>query len=168
MSADELAPTCLRCQGPILPGQQVEAIALGKVFHKLCLESLHMIKTLSDLPEDVIDEIFNEKYQNRTHGRRATRAKGCNGPLCRKAERDRGFNRMREVRGLEPVLEPPDSKARERDVILDRCLAWYLQWRERAIQAKRLGVVEYNPLYPDGYPGSTRGNRFVKHKIMGE
>jgi hypothetical protein len=168
MSAEIIEQICPRCRGPILEGQQVEAVALDKVFHKLCLVSLHMIRTLDDLPEDVLDEISDERYINRTHGRRATRAVGCNGPLCKKAERDRGRNRMREVRGLEPLDDEPDTKARERDVILNRCLAWYLQWRERAIQAKRLGVEEYNPLYPQGYPGDIRGNRFVKHKIVGE
>lgn len=75
---------------------------------------------------------------------------------------------MRVVRGLEPTDEDPDTKAREDDVLLNRYLAWYLQWRERAIQAKRLGVIEDNPLYPQGYPGDIKGNRFVKHKVVGE
>lgn len=165
MSVDEISRTCIRCKNDIGPGQAMEVISPSVVYHALCYSTMNAVKTLDDLPADVLDEIQDEEYINRTHGRRSTYAVGCHGPLCRKAERDRGRPRMRVLRGLDPSDMEPDTKAREDDVLLDRYLTWYIKWRERAIQAKRLGVDEYNPLYPQGFPGKTRGNRLISRKV---
>lgn len=46
-----------------------------------------------DLADDVRDELSDEAYSGRSHYSRATYAKGCRGPLCRLAEKERGRRR---------------------------------------------------------------------------
>lgn len=46
-----------------------------------------------NLPDDIREELEDPEYSSRQHYSRATYALGCHGPLCRKAERDRGRNR---------------------------------------------------------------------------
>ena len=67
-----------------------------------------------DLPKDILAELTDEKYRSRKHYSRATYAIGCHGPLCQKAERDRGRKRNEQRGGdsYEPALKirVPDPK----------------------------------------------------------
>lgn len=46
-----------------------------------------------ELADDVKAELSDEQYSGRSHYSRATYAKGCRGPLCRLAEKERGRRR---------------------------------------------------------------------------
>lgn len=77
---------------------------------------------LSNLPDDVKFELEDKRYGDRTHGTRATYAEGCHGPLCRKAERDRGRKRheSRQMAAGKIVTPRPPGDAQARDSLLDR------------------------------------------------
>jgi|SRR6478736_2577318 len=81
-----------------------------------------------EIPEDIKAEILDKAYAARTHGNRACYAAGCRGPLCRKAERDRGLIRHREKAQEEGKTVTPKEAphpARERDELLDRIISWH-------------------------------------------
>lgn len=83
------------------------------------------------LPEnhDIISELEDLEYITRRHHSRATYALGCHGPLCRKAERDRGVSRNKQRAALEsrPYIPQLEKRAgRERDELLDKVVAWHL------------------------------------------
>lgn len=86
------------------------------------------------LPDDVLAELTDKEYTGRTHGRRATYAQGCHGPLCKKSERDLGHEKYTERRARQG--KPParsglkDDKARERDELLTQIQAWHDLMRE--------------------------------------
>lgn len=72
----------------------------------------------AELPEDIRAELEDEEYITRKHYSRSTYALGCHGPLCQKAERDRGRrrNEQRAGEGYTPALEyrvedPPNIEA---------------------------------------------------------
>lgn len=48
-----------------------------------------MIDLLPFFPDDVAEEVTNERFLNSTHGRAGTYTAGCRGPLCRMAQRER-------------------------------------------------------------------------------
>lgn len=86
------------------------------------------------LPDDVRAELSDPKYSNRTHYRKATSAAGCDGPLCRKAERDAAREKTRkkaEAAGREyhPVAPGP---ARARDAELELIIMWHESERAAA------------------------------------
>jgi len=92
-----------------------------------------------ELPEnaDILLELCDKDYDGRTHATRATYAKGCRGPLCRKAERDRGRERhaaRQAEKGLE-VTRLATTKAQERDVFLDQIIAWHRLVRSEPVSA---------------------------------
>lgn len=93
----------------------------------------------ADLPDDVLAELNDERFENRTHGVRGTYAraadggKGCRGPLCRKAERDSGeakYARRRAKDGKSARSGLKDEEARARDELLDRITLWHRGQRE--------------------------------------
>ena len=79
-------------------------------------------------PEDVRAELEDPSFITRKHYSRATYALGCRGPLCRKAEKDRGRERNEvkaKDRGREyrPKRNPLEAKAdREMDNIVEEYL----------------------------------------------
>lgn len=84
-----------------------------------------------DLPQDVYDEIFDERFASLQHYSRATYAKGCHGPLCRLAEKHRG-RRRNAVRAQEVGREyQPNHLIRDdgRDAELATIVAWHLHER---------------------------------------
>ena len=83
----------------------------------------------SELPDDVREEITNERYKNRKHYSRSTYAEGCHGPLCRKAERDRGRKRNAKRANEAGRIYTPNHEARvptEEEKKLQVILEWYL------------------------------------------
>lgn len=65
---------------------------------------------LEQLWYEVVKELTDPEYRNRTHGSRRTCEAGCNGPLCRKAVRDHGRRRQQsqpseKYRYIDPILE---------------------------------------------------------------
>lgn len=50
----------------------------------------------SKLSEEIFEELTDERYSRLKHNSNATYARGCHGPLCRKAERDRALQRNEE------------------------------------------------------------------------
>lgn len=92
----------------------------------------------AELPDDVIAELNDPRFENRTHGVRGTYAKaadggkGCRGPLCRKAERDEGadkYARRRAKTGKTARTGLKDEEARARDELLDRIILWHKNQR---------------------------------------
>lgn len=82
-----------------------------------------------NLPSDVLDELEDEEYVTRKHYSRATYALGCHGPLCRKAERDRGRGRT-ERKAQDAGREyKPNPDIRLDDPALDEIVEWYLESR---------------------------------------
>lgn len=100
-------------------------------------------KLLDDpkLPDDVRTELSNEKYINRMHYSRATYAKGCHGPLCRLAERDRGRDRsviLAERAGREYEPNHEERARRANGVDRDRELYSIVHRHRNEVEIKRL------------------------------
>jgi hypothetical protein len=74
----------------------------------------HPLLKDKDLPEDVREELTDEKFSSRLHYSRATYAKGCRGPLCRLAERDRGRDRSERQAEQAGRDYEPNEEERER------------------------------------------------------
>lgn len=92
----------------------------------------------SELPDDVVEELLDPRFLNRTHHKKATYAKGCRGPLCRKEERDmkeraRIHRALRDDVELEPRRQ---SRSSERDALLDECLRLHLHIRQMPYQVR--------------------------------
>jgi hypothetical protein len=81
---------------------------------------------IEELPADVRAELEDPEYITRSHYSRATYAEGCRGPLCRKAERDRG-RRRNEHRATEAgrEYEAKSDQRMEDDPLLDRIIDWH-------------------------------------------
>ena len=83
--------------------------------------------TYETLPPDVREELEDERYSGRSHYSRATYALGCHGPLCTKAERDRGRKRNESrarAKGREytPFLA---IRVDDRDELLEKIIRWH-------------------------------------------
>lgn len=93
------------------------------------------IPSLLDWPEmkDVKDELEDPRFAGRSHGSRATYAKKCKGPLCSKAERDRGRDRN-EKRALDSGREyrASDYRLYDRDALLEEVIKWHKKARALA------------------------------------
>lgn len=88
---------------------------------------------MANWPTDVVAEITDPVYLNRTHGTPACYAKGCRGPLCQKGERDKQERRRRkqaEKDGREYVAFGPHP-ARHRDELLEEILDWHRTQRRQ-------------------------------------
>lgn len=62
------------------------------------------------------EELLAPEYAAYVHGRRATKALGCNGPMCRKANRDYGRTVQRRINGAQTERI---SAIRQFDAFLD-------------------------------------------------
>lgn len=78
----------------------------------------------ADLPADIFAELKDAVYGTRQHYSRATYALGCRGPLCRKAERDRG-RRRNEQRGGEDYNPAMNLRIPEPENI-NEIIEWHL------------------------------------------
>jgi len=76
---------------------------------------------------DIFEELTDQEYIRRQHYSRATYALGCHGPLCRRAERDRG-RRRNEIRALTEGREytPGENRKADREALLDFIIAWHV------------------------------------------
>lgn len=68
-----------------------------------------------EIPDDVWEEIHDEKYGKRRHYSRATYALGCHGPLCQLAEKHRGRRRNEERAQAKGKEYKPNEDARKTD-----------------------------------------------------
>lgn len=80
---------------------------------------------LADLPEDIRAELTEERFITRQHYSRSTYALGCRGPLCQKAERDRGRKRNKR-RGGENYRPQPGWRVDDPKGI-DEIIKWHFQ-----------------------------------------
>jgi hypothetical protein len=81
---------------------------------------------------EITKELENEKYKNRTHGTRSCYAKNCHGPLCCKAERDRGGRRheyKQERKGKTVIKKPRTAREQEVESILLEVTNWHRKQR---------------------------------------
>jgi len=85
------------------------------------------IEQILEWPEmaDVIEELESIKFLTRQHGSRATAAVGCNGPLCRKAERDRQRERNEEKATAAGRTYVPRQRLWDRDELIDAIIEWH-------------------------------------------
>ena len=88
---------------------------------------------LEQLPADVRKELSDVEYSTRRHYSRATYALGCHGPLCRKAERDRGRgrNEQKAVSSGREYKPNPDIRLSDNE-LLEEIVEWYLSLCEVA------------------------------------
>lgn len=78
--------------------------------------------------KDILEELMDPEYASRQHYSRATYAEGCHGPLCRKAERDRGRQRNEERAHAAGRTYRPNENTRDakRDGLLLFVIEWHL------------------------------------------
>lgn len=89
-----------------------------------------------NLPDDVKAELEDPEYATRKHYSRATYALGCHGPLCRKAERDRGRGRNeRRARDAGREYRPILGLRVRDDETMEQIVAWYLDSYEQRMGA---------------------------------
>jgi hypothetical protein len=75
---------------------------------------------------DVKAELDNPKFATRRHGSRATSALGCDGPLCKKAERDR-MRRRNQLKAQQAGREfRPRTRKYDRDALLEAIYDWHI------------------------------------------
>lgn len=79
-----------------------------------------------DMPDDVRQELEDERFTSRSHYSRATYALGCHGPMCRKRERDRGRIRNEQLATDEGREYKPNPDMRiADDETLDQIIRWH-------------------------------------------
>lgn len=102
------------------------------------------IEQILEWPEmaDVKAELEDPRFGGRRHSR-ATAALGCNGPLCRKAERDRSRNRNQQrAKEAGRAYRPSDSRLYDRDDLLQAIYTWHvLELAKRKLRSQGLEVV---------------------------
>lgn len=88
------------------------------------------------IPDDVREELEDPKYITRKHYSRSTYAQGCHGPLCRKAEKDRGRGRNAVKAKAKGKVYVPNHKIRddERDAQLQEIIDYYLKLRSTLLK----------------------------------
>jgi hypothetical protein len=90
---------------------------------------------------DILEELQDAEFASRQHYSRATYAEGCHGPLCRKAERDRGRERNEKRAAAKGRIYRPNENTRDakRDGLLLFVIEWHLNHPEevqRRLQAR--------------------------------
>lgn len=92
----------------------------------------------SELPDDVLTELRDERFSTRTHGIRATQREGCSGPLCRKAERDHKARLRREEAEREgrSIKDYTPYPVRDLDKVLEVITSWHHE--ERGYSPRRV------------------------------
>lgn len=93
------------------------------------------LRTELEKPEnaDIFLELNDSKFVHRLHHSRATYASGCRGPLCQKAERDRG-RRRQEARAIEAgrvYIPVPQHRKLDREELLNTVYSWHLNSRQK-------------------------------------
>lgn len=85
------------------------------------------------LAPDVLAELTDPEFADRQHYSRATYRDGCHGPLCLKAERDRGRERTAERAKRDGRIYRPGgpTPATARDSELAEVAAWHLAERKK-------------------------------------
>jgi hypothetical protein len=92
------------------------------------------LSRLSELAQEVSDELADEKYITLSHYNRNTYAKGCRGPLCRKSERDLRRKQAAERNpSRKKYYKEPEAIAR--DAYLDLVIATLKSNREAEAEA---------------------------------
>ncbi len=83
----------------------------------------HDIRLMLSDPEnvDILFELNDPDHSSRLHYSRATYARGCRGPLCQKAEKDRGRKRYQARRANAEKEYTPDPERRKesRDSVMN-------------------------------------------------
>lgn len=81
---------------------------------------------------DIFLELTDSNFITRQHHSRATYASGCRGPLCQKAERDRGRRRQeaRAEQAGRTYIPVPQHRKLDREELLTRVFEWHMQTRE--------------------------------------
>lgn len=96
---------------------------------------------LYELRAEIGKELIDEKFLTRVHYSRATYAAGCHGPLCKKAERDRGRKRTEyraEADGRE-YFPNHDIRVTEHDAYMNKVITWHIHELEGRRIAKKIG-----------------------------
>lgn len=77
---------------------------------------------------DIFFELNDSDYLTRQHYSRATYALGCRGPMCRKAEKDRGRrrNEIRATRQGRKYIPKEEIRKTDRDALMDFIIHWHL------------------------------------------
>ncbi len=89
----------------------------------------------ADQLADVLEELNDPRYANRQHGSRATSALGCNGPLCKKAERDRSRRRNHARAARQGRMYKEGPRMYDRDDLMDAIIRWHkLKMVERRME----------------------------------
>jgi hypothetical protein len=85
------------------------------------------VQEILALPEmaDVVTELSDPKFASRRHNSRATYALGCHGPLCGKAERDRGRSRNAKKATEAGRSYREGYRKYDRDALLDYIAEWH-------------------------------------------
>lgn len=89
---------------------------------------------------DIFLELNDSEYITRQHHSRATYALGCRGPLCQKAERDRGRTRQErraEEAGRPYIPVPQHRKHVDREDLLNAVRRWHVQNRTVSPKARK-------------------------------
>lgn len=96
------------------------------------------IEEILEFPElkDVREELADPRFLTRTHGAKATSYKGCDGPLCRKKERDAQRELNRRVAEREGREYRPYKRRYDRDELLDAITEWHKAQREAIRKGK--------------------------------
>lgn len=89
-----------------------------------------LLKEELEKPEnvDIYNELTDNRFASRQHYSRATYAQGCRGPLCRKAERDRGRKRTeKKAEDAGREYQPnPEIRTDTREGLLNLIINWHL------------------------------------------
>lgn len=82
----------------------------------------------TELPEDVLFELSDPAFLTRQHYSRATYAKGCHGPLCKRRERERARKRTetRAKRKGREYIPNEDIRLQEDEALMERIIVWHL------------------------------------------
>lgn len=107
---------------------------------EILLPSNPLLVDFDTLPEDVIEELTDERFFGRKHYSRSTYAMKCRGPLCRKAERDRGRDRWVSQRAKvgQSVSPRPAARVEDDDARLEPIVIWYLENRKEIREGRKI------------------------------
>lgn len=97
------------------------------------------LRTELEKPEnaDIFLELTDSEYITRQHHSRATYALGCRGPLCQKAERDRGRRRQeaKATNAGRTYIPVPQHRKLDREDLLNAVFEWHLSARRTVEQS---------------------------------
>lgn len=88
-----------------------------------------LVEVSNDIHNDAQREVSDPAFAGRTHGKRATFAAGCKGPMCMKANRDRARKQYRDTNPQASRARPGSRTAME-DLLLNNLIAEHIKERE--------------------------------------